>query len=180
MKEVFPKPPMVAYKQPRNSSLRSLLVKTKLPEQRSRRKLAGSRKCNRSGCGTCPFMVCTERVLSSAGDFSLKISRSVTCSTSNVVYCISCNKPGCQNIQYIGETGRRLDERFREHVGYVRNDNQSQPTGHHFNLPGHSLSNMQVVILESCKENSPTYRKLREQYFINQFNTLAKGLNKKR
>ena len=125
MKEVFPKPPMVAYKQPRNSSLQSLLIKTKLPEQRTRRKLAGSRKCNRSGCGTYPFMLSTDRVCSAASEFSLKINTPVTCSTSNVVYCISCNKSGCYNIQYIGETGRRLDERFREHAGYVRTCNQS-------------------------------------------------------
>ena len=62
MKEVFPKPLMVAYKKQRYSSLQSLLIKTKLPEQRTRRKLAGSRKCNRSGCGACLFMLSTEFV----------------------------------------------------------------------------------------------------------------------
>ena len=86
----------------------------------------------------------------------------------------------CYNIQYIGETGRRLADRFREHIGYVKSANLTQPTGNHFNLPGHTLSNMKVTVLEKCKENNPTYRKIRESYFINQFNTTAKGLNKKR
>ena len=33
MKGVFPKPPMIAYRQAKNSSLRNLLVKAKLPDQ---------------------------------------------------------------------------------------------------------------------------------------------------
>ena len=36
------------------------------------------------------------------------------------------------------------------------------------------------TVLEKCKENNPTYRKIRESYFINQLNKTAKGLNKKR
>ena len=36
LKKVFPQPPMVAYRQPKNSSLRQLLVKSKLPEREKR------------------------------------------------------------------------------------------------------------------------------------------------
>ena len=36
LKKVFPKPPMVAYSQPKNSSLRQLLDKYKLPEREKR------------------------------------------------------------------------------------------------------------------------------------------------
>jgi len=36
------------------------------------------------------------------------------------------------------------------------------------------------TVLEKCKENNPTYQKIRELYFVNQFNPTAKGLNKKR
>ena len=42
LKEVFHKPPMVAFRQPKNSSLRSRLVKTKLPT-RNQRTLPGSK-----------------------------------------------------------------------------------------------------------------------------------------
>ena len=44
--------------------------------------------------------------------------------------------------QYIGQTTRFLDERVREHIGYIRNlhtTHTNQPTGEHFNLPGHEL-----------------------------------------
>ena len=77
-----------------------------------------------------------------------------------MVYCISCNKPSCHNIQYIGETGTRLADRFREHIGYVKSANLTQPWGNHFNLPGYTLSNIKVTVLEKCKENNPTYRKI--------------------
>ena len=35
----------------------------------------------------------------------------------------------------------------------VNNKILSQPTGQHFNLPGHSLANMNVTILEKVKKN---------------------------
>ena len=51
-------------------------------------------------------------------------------------------------------------------------------TGDHFNLPGHSLANMKVRILEKAKNNGDMYRKERERYFINKFNTYYEGINR--
>ena len=39
---------------------------------------------------------------------------------------------------------------------YVKSENQSQPTDQHFNLPGHTLSNIKAKILEKCKEYNTT------------------------
>ena len=39
-------------------------------------------------------------------------------------------------------------DRFKEHIGYVKSANLTQPTGNHFNLPGHTLSNMKVTVHE--------------------------------
>ena len=41
-----------------------------------------------------------------------KIKSRITCETSNVICMIQCTK--C-NFQYIGETKRRLKDRFNEH-----------------------------------------------------------------
>ena len=181
MLRVFPSPPMVAYRQARNSSLKSLLVKSKLPEKtRTRRNKNGMRKCNTSNCQTCPFVMETTLVKSSSSQSTVRIQGNLNCVNENVVYCIQCTKPACKNIQYIGETGRKFNDRFKEHLGYVRSCNLSQPTGAHFTLPGHSISDMKTVILEQCKDNSPTYRKVRESFIINKFNTLVNGMNKKR
>ena len=56
MKKVFSEPPMVAYRQPKNSSLRQLLVKSKIPV-REKRQIPGMKICNKAGCNTCPFVV---------------------------------------------------------------------------------------------------------------------------
>ena len=53
-----------------------------------------------------------------------KITDHFTCTSANVIYCITCTY--CKKI-YIGETGRRLGDRFREHLRNVeRNDNSCE------------------------------------------------------
>ena len=49
--------------------------------------------------------------------------------------------------------------------------NMEQATGEHFTLPGHSISNMKMTIVERVKKNDDQYRKEREKYFIDKFNT---------
>ena len=99
--------------------------------------------------------------------------------STNVIYCISCQKSKCNGIQYIGETGRRLKDRISQHIGYIKGQQTYQPTGNHFNLPGHSLGDMDVTIIEKCVNDSTMYRQIRETNFINLFNSIQKGLNKK-
>ena len=181
MKMVFPDPPMVAYRQARNTSLRSLLVKTKLPGRaKTRRKKSGMKKCNKPACHTCPFVDETTCVKKSTSGCLFNIHSEVNCDTENVIYYLYCDKASCPSAQYIGETGRKFSIRLKEHLGYIRAKNLDQPTGAHFNQPGHSISNLRAVVLEKCKEVSPTYRKLRESYLINNFKTMLTGLNQKR
>ena len=72
-----------------------------------------------------------------------KITDHFTCISVNVIYCITCTL--CEKI-YIGEIGRRLADRFREHLGDVgRNDTDaSKPVVRHFNLPNYSHHNMTI------------------------------------
>ena len=177
--KVFPKPPMVAYRQPKQSSLRQILIKSKIPTIRDNRKVNGFKKCNTTNCNTCPFASNQTIVKSSATNFKLVINQPVNCNSQNVIYCISCNKQSCKFVQYIGETKRPLKKRFSDHVYYVRKPDLTQPTGLHFNLPGHSISNMKICIVEKCSQNSDLYRKEREEYFIEKFNTKYEGLNRK-
>ena len=89
-----------------------------------------------------------------------------------MIVCQKCNS------KYIGETGRMLKARLADHRGYINNQVVSVTTGDHFNLPGHSLANMKIQILERVKINSNQYRKERESYLINKFNTHYEGLNR--
>ena len=83
----------------------------------------------------------------------------------------------CQK-QYIGQTGNLLKFRIDEHSGYIHNHVTSKATGAHFNMPGHSLADMKFTVLEQVKYNDEQYRRERESYHINKFNTFYHGLNR--
>ena len=112
-----------------------------------------------------------------ADTFIWKINNKVNCESQNVVYMIECNLDRCGK-RYIGQTERKLKERMSEHRGYVTNRILTEATGLHFNLPGHSIANMTITILEKVKKNDPLYRREREKYLIRKFNTFYKGLNR--
>ena len=52
---------------------------------------------------------------------SIKITDHFTCTSANVIYCITCTY--CNKL-YIGETGRRLGDQFREHLRDVGRDDK--------------------------------------------------------
>ena len=81
-----------------------------------------------------------------------------------VIYCITCTL--CNKL-YIGETGRRLDDRFREHLRDVeKNDKDaSKPVARHFNLPNHSKKHMAICGL-SLHLGTTESRKNLEQKFM--------------
>ena len=68
-------------------------------------------KCVRARFKTCPFIHNAKKI--SGPKWSIKITDHFTCTSANVIYCITCTY--CKKI-YIGETGRRLGDRFREHL----------------------------------------------------------------
>ena len=65
---------------------------------------------------------------------------------------------------YIGETGRPLGDRFREHLRDVEKDgnNASEPIARHFYLPNHSKQHLVVSGL-SLHQGSTESRKTLEQ-----------------
>ena len=62
---------------------------------------------------------------------------------------------------------------------HVTSKQTDKATGEHFNLPGHSVANLKVSIIEQVKFNSDLYRKEREEFYIRKFNTLYEGMNRK-
>ena len=177
MREVFPEPPMAALRC--TTTIRDKIVKAKIPEpprQRPSRTVPGMKKCNKPQCRTCPFVATGSEVKCEVTGEKHKINSPSECQTTNVIYCISCVK--CKQ-QYIGETERTLDARFREHLGYVRNKKLQEPTGSHFNLPRHDISMMKISVLEKIWNPSKSLRKTRESMFIRRFETKYKGMNRK-
>ena len=136
----------------------------------------GTFKCARARCKTCPFIRNVEKI--SGPKRSIKITDHFTCTSANVIYCITCTL--CKKL-YIGETGRRLGDRFREHLRDVEKDDQnaSKPVARHFNLPNHSNQHMVVCGL-SLHQGSTESRKTVEQKFIFQIGTLnPNGINER-
>ena len=66
----------------------------------------GTFKCARARCKTCPFIRNVEKI--SGPKRSITITDHFTCTSANVIYCITCTL--CKKL-YIGETGRRLGDR---------------------------------------------------------------------
>ena len=103
----------------------------------------------------------------------MKITGHFTCISENIVYCISCRK--CPKAVYIGETGRRLADRFREHRLDVLHNKGDLPVAQHFNGPSHSLEDMRVAVVKGGLEQ----RDLRQREEIFKFRTLAPlGINR--
>ena len=131
------------------------------------------KKCH--NCAICPFVLESPFAKATATNFKININKSVDCSTKNIIYLLGCRK--CPQ-QYIGETERSLRERFSEHKGYVNTQNMTKATGIHFNKKGHSISDMQISIVEKVLNQDPQFRKQREKMYIQKFNSNYKGLNK--
>ena len=131
------------------------------------------KKCGK-GCQICPFIQETKTL--NGNNFIWKIGKQVTCESKNIIYLIQCEK--CKN-RYIGESERSLKERISEHKGYIKNNHQDKATGAHFNQKGHTLEHMKVSIIEKVKKQEESYRKERERFFIQKFNTYHQGMNRK-
>ena len=70
--------------------------------------------------------------------------------------------------------------RFSQHLGYVSRKEEDKATGKHFNLPGHSAADMEVLVMEKIHQSDAFYRKEREHHHIQDFDLVRKGLNGKR
>ena len=173
--EVFQEAPLTAYK--RQNNLRVMLITSKVPpppERYPRRELKGMAKCGQS-CTACKF-VKEGKSITIDKDKNCKIERQVNCNTFNCIYMIECEKDKCKQ-RYIGQTGRLLQFRIADHRGYITNQVTSWATGAHLNLPGHSLADMKFTVIEQVRYNSDLYRREKETYHINKFNTFYQGLN---
>ena len=90
--------------------------------------------------------------------------------------CIKCSR--C-NLLYIGETGRRFDDRIRDHLYDVRKNDLTKPVSRHFNLPNHSLSDFIVFGLSLVSGNNDC-RKTKEMRIIHRLGTPSpNGMNER-
>lgn len=172
LKKIFPNPPLISYR--KCPTLRDLLVKSELREENFTKTQPIFNPCMRKGCTTCLHSSKTKDSFKSTNtDLNYNLNTAMNCNSTNLVYMITCNKCG---KQYVGETGRQLKTRFTEHLNDV-SKKKDTAVADHFNLPGHTKSNMEIVPIE--KLNKCTfYRRHKESHWIKSLKTLhPHGLN---
>ena len=157
---------ITAYK--RTSNLKDLLVHSRIPQE----VIPGTFPCGRTRCVTCPHILNTTEIVGPRG--SIEIKESFSCTSKHVIYIIVCRK--CGEL-YVGETGRMLAERFREHLGDIRHARPNKEVATHFNLPGHSLHDIGVTGVSTRSEVGQ--RRLFETRLIRRLGTLLpQGMNR--
>ena len=166
--------PVVAFR--RCPNLRDLLVLAKLPSNSTNPNSqlpCGSFRCGKN-CATCPYI---SDGLTSYNFFSTGETRTIksnlTCDTKNLIYMIQCNR--C-NLQYIGETKRRLKDRFNEHCRKPQLNTTAEHQAlsttmnttaaeHFLSSPNHTANNMQLIPIEKIFSNRDSIRKAKEAFF---------------
>ena len=94
---------------------------------------------------------------------------------------VQCNR---WNLQYVGETKRRLKDRFNEHRRPVDKTNiKSKPTTvseHFLSHSDHSHTDRQLIPVEKIHSSRHPVRKVRESHLIDKAMTLEPyGLNRR-
>ena len=137
--------------------IRFLMVFLVSPQPQPHR---GTFPCNTPRCQLCVH-IRTDNIVTGPNNYKFTIRERFTCTSSNVIYLLSCLL--CPKAIYIGE-------RINGHKSDIRN-NKNKPVAKHFNLPEHSVSHLQVSILKRTNTNR-RQRQIEEQKLISKFNCI--------
>ena len=122
-------------------------------------------------CVTCPYINSSSQIVGPKG--VVKVKSHFSCVSEGLVYVIECKR--CGSL-YVGETGRKLSERFREHRRNVLNRKVENEVASHFCSNDHCVDDMSVCGVFSVRDTKR--RKLEEQKLIFKLGcTLGHGLN---
>ena len=120
----------------------------------------------------------TNYTFSSATGETRPITTHIDCNSKNLIYMVHCRS--CDK-QYIGETKRRLKDRFNEHRRPVDRPTPSSKlttVSDHFLSENHSLADMELILLEIMHSSRDAIRKARARGIP--YHTLEpEGINKR-
>ena len=107
---------------------------------------------NSKACPICPFTAPpTTQVISDFNGYKYVIKDQVNCQSKNVIYRWGCKKTNCKDHpknSYIRKTTQTLQKRFSQHRDYIKRNIITEPSGEHFTLPGHSVSDIEGLVIE--------------------------------
>ena len=169
-KAVFPKHPTTSYR--RGRTLRDLLVKAGHPfplqNEHGTPLPNGFFKCPSQRCIVHKHITNTSNFRSTVTNQEYPITSHITCKSSWVIYLITCTR--C-NKQYVGKTETTLYTRFNNTRSEIKNFHSATqhkilPYTVHFNLPSHSLDNVQITGIELIHNKSRHTILHRESFWI--------------
>ena len=134
----------VANRRPPN--LRDLLTQATFTEPGKPKPLKRCRMGH--NCRYCPLLSHTGKITSKKTDRSYVTKTNICCQSNNLIYCIECKTCG---IQYVGETYRRIMDRFQGHFSNIRNRNPKSDSviRDHFNQSDHNgQSDLRIYVLD--------------------------------
>ena len=112
--------------------------------------------------------------MSTVTNQSFPISQTLNCESHNIIYLVTCTKTGCLQ-QYVGETGRKHQDRAPEHFRDITNNikkielkeggRKDTPVSRHFSENNHNASHFSIQVIEKCKKEDTAYRKTRENFW---------------
>ena len=111
--------------------------------------------CDKPDCIYCVSLNKTGKIHSKTLNSAFTSKYYVTCQSHNIDYCLIYKTSG---LQYVGKTSQKFPERLQEHFRNIRNANERDPIGKHFDLPGHHNDprNMESNILSFITQPSNT------------------------
>ena len=123
----------------------------------------------------CPILLEEAEVASHGTGQTHKLRISATCKSNGIVYVIQCKRCG---LQY-ARTGQALHERLNSHRSGIRRGKTSEkPVAAHFCSNGHTLSDLDVIVVDQLQQNDAVLRKNRESRWIKILKTEApNGMN---
>ncbi|MCP3929684.1 MAG: GIY-YIG nuclease family protein, partial [Bacteroidetes bacterium] len=137
--------------------------------------------CNNNYCRYCPLLNKSGKLKCQFTQESLVTMKNVSCRSSNLIYCITCLV--CHK-QYVGQTSKRIQNRFAGHFGDISRDNKEKSVPIHFNSDNHrGIKDMQITVLEFIKKSPKSQqaciiRLRRESHWTHLLHTLSPiGLN---
>ena len=151
---------------------------------RTRKQKPGFSKCGK--CLTCHYVTPSSTHMSSATGEFFPITSNITCKTENIIYDLWCDKcrhsatPNPGSDHYVGKSSGDGASRFCRHKSDV-NTGKDKAVPNHFNLPGHSSSDMRFLPFEALKRGGDaTLLASREQYWIDKKKTFVFGINRQK
>ena len=171
---VFQDVPLVGFR--KGKSLKDMLVRAKVPTLGDNK--GQSEPCLGKRCGVCPFVKNTSEFVCKNGKKYNIRSSIMNCSSSNVVYLLTCKRCG---IQYVGSCTTPFRARFSNYKScnkYHKEKTVPQQELHnHFDLPGHNgFEDFEYTLIDQG-DSLESVRK-RERFWQYKLNTfLPNGLN---